>query len=112
MKQDSRRFFLIVCLLLSSVLATVILTVVLMARVLQTIFVPYQFFLVGICVGALAAATLGLIIERREWAPYQVYFVTVMVSVFLLAAVNSVIFKLLGGEQFIRRIIEYSLGRP
>lgn len=106
MRQNSRRFFLITCVLLCVTLAVVLVTFVQMASGLRIIFVSYQFFLIGACVGALAAATLGLIVEREEWTPYRVYFVAVMVSVFLLAAVNSVVFRVLGGEQFLQKLIE------
>ena len=73
---------------------------------LRTAFAPYQFFLIGICVGALIAATMGLIVERDEWSHYRIYFVTVLTSVFLLAVINSVIFRLLEGENFIRRLMK------
>jgi hypothetical protein len=50
-------------------------------------------------------ATIGLIVERGQWSHYRVYFVTVMASVFVLAMINLVIFRVLGGEQFVRKLI-------
>jgi len=105
MIQGSRRFFLITSLLLCLVLTTVLITFGYVAPVLRMAFAPYQFFLIGICVGALIAATMGLIIERSEWSHYRVYFATVLVSVFLLAVVNSVVFRLLEGESFVRKLM-------
>ncbi|UCD57408.1 MAG: hypothetical protein JSV16_16655 [Candidatus Hydrogenedentota bacterium] len=105
MTQNSRRFFLITSVLLCLVLAAVLVTFGYVAPVLRLLFSPYQFFLIGICVGVLIAATIGLVVERDEWTHYRVYFLTVMTSVFLLVVVNSVVFRVLGGEQFIRKLM-------
>jgi hypothetical protein len=105
MEQSSRRFFLITSLLLCLVLIAVLVAFGYLAPFLRTVFAPYQFFLIGICVGALIAATMGLIVERDEWSHYRVYLVTVLTSVFLLAVINSVMFKLLEGEDFIRKLM-------
>ena len=105
MTQSSRRFFLIISFLLCLVLSAVLVTFGYVAPLLRIAFVPYQFFLIGICVGALIAATMGLIVERDKWSHYRVYFVTVLMSVFLLTVVNSVIFRLLEGEDFVRRLM-------
>lgn len=96
--------------MLTSLLLCIVLTAVLvamgyMASALRLVFVPYQFFLMGICVGALILATIGLVAERSEWTHYRLYFFTVMTSVFILVVINSVIFRVLGGEQFIRRLM-------
>jgi hypothetical protein len=77
-----------------------------MAFALRLLFVPYQYFLLGICVGALILATIGLIVDRGQWTHYRTYFATVMVSVFVLVVINFVIYRVLGGEQFVRRLIE------
>jgi hypothetical protein len=69
-------------------------------------FATYQFFLIGVCVGALTLATIGLIVERSEWSHYTIYFIIVMVSVFLLTVINCVIFRILGGEQLIRKLVQ------
>lgn len=106
MREASRRFFLLSGLLLCLVLIAVLVAIGLMAPVLQAAFVPYQFFLTGICVGALLAITTGLIVERNGWSNYRLYFFTVMVSAFLLVVTNLVIFRVLGGEQFIRRLMK------
>ncbi|MBI5116733.1 hypothetical protein HZA56_09695 [Candidatus Poribacteria bacterium] len=105
MTENSRRFFLITCLLLCFVLAAVLVTFSFTASLLHVLFAPYQFFLIGICIGALAMAALGLIIDRAEWIHYRLYMMAVMLSVFLFVVTNSVIFRLLGGEQFIRRLV-------
>ncbi|MBI4831067.1 MAG: hypothetical protein HY801_05835 [Candidatus Lindowbacteria bacterium] len=105
MTENSKRFFLIACLLLCFVMVAVIVTFSYAASLLHVLFAPYQFFLIGICIGALAMATLGLMIDRGEWLHYRLYLTTVMVSVFLLVVANSVIFKVLGGEQFVRRLV-------
>ncbi|RJP64094.1 MAG: hypothetical protein C4532_19940 [Candidatus Abyssobacteria bacterium SURF_17] len=109
MKEASKRFLLLSSLLLCLVLAAILVAIGLLAPVLQVVFVPYQFFLTGICVGALLAATAGLIVERNGWTNYRLYFCTVMVSVFLLVVANLVIFRVLGGEQFIRRLMKIFL---
>ncbi len=75
------------------------------APVLQLLFVPYQFFLIGICVGALLVATMVLVDGRREWANDRLYFFTVMLSAFLLVVVNLVVFRVLGGGQFLLRLV-------
>ncbi len=106
MAQSSRKAFLITALLLCLVLAAVLTTFSYLAPHLPVLFVPYQYFLIGICTGALVVATLGLIAERSEWTHYRFYFFTVMISVFLLVVTNSVIYRLLGGEQFIRRLMK------
>jgi len=106
MKRNARRFFLISCLALCCVLAVVLLLFSSLAPVLQLLFVPYQFFLIGACVGALLVATVALALNREEWTNYGLYFFTVMMSVFLLVVVNSVVFRVLGGEQFMRRLME------
>jgi hypothetical protein len=106
MTQNSRRFFLIASLLLCFVLIFVLLVFGSMAPMLRLLFVPYQYFLIGICVGALILATIGLIVERGQWTHYGTYFTTVMLSVFVLVVINSVIFRVLGGEQFVRKLIE------
>ena len=105
MGQNLKRFFLTVCILLSFVLTTVLTTVGYMASILVT-FGAYQFFLIGVCVGALTLATVGLIVEREQWNPYKTYCITVMVSVFLLTVVNCVIFRILGGEHFIQGLVK------
>ena len=104
MTNRTRRFFLLASILLCLILAGVLIAISSMAPVLRLIFVPYQFFLIGMCVGGLIAVTIGLTVERHEWTHYRVYFCTVMASVFLIVVTNSVIFKVLGGEQFIRRL--------
>ena len=106
MTQNSRRLFLIFSLSLCFALVIVLFAFGFGSAVLRLLFVPYQFFLIGICVGALAAVTIGLVAERNEWSHYRVYFFTVMVSVFLLVVINSVIFRVLGGEQFIYRLMK------
>lgn len=106
MTQKSRRFFLISSLLLSIALTLVLFIFGSMASVLKLLFVPYQYFLIGICVGALIIATIGLIVERGQWTHYRTYFLTVMTSVFVLVVINFVIFRVLGGEQFVQRLIE------
>lgn len=105
MTESSIRFFLITSILLCIVLAAVLAVLGLMAPALRLIFVPYQFFLVGICVGALVAATIGLVVERHQWTHYRTYFLIVMTNVFLLVVVNSIIFRVLGGQQFIRKLM-------
>ena len=110
MTQKTRKFFLLTSLLLCFVLAAVLLIFGVMARYLQFLFVPYQFFLIGVCAGALMVATAYLIAERSEWTShYRVYFLTVMVSAFLLVVINAVVFRVLGGEQFIQRLIRVVL---
>jgi len=106
MRRNTRRFFLISCLSLCLVLAVVLAVFSLMAPVLRMLFVPYQFFLIGVCVGALLAATIALASDRGEWTHYKLYFLTVMTSVFLLVVVNLVVFRALGGEQFIRKLVK------
>jgi hypothetical protein len=106
MTQNSRRFLLISSLLLCLALMAVLLVFSSMASVLRLLFVPYQYFLIGICVGALILATIGLIAERNQWTHYGIYFGTVMASVFLLVVINFVIFRILGGEQFVRKLIQ------
>lgn len=105
MKEASRRILLLTSLLLCVVLTAVLATMTYMASALRLVFVPYQFFLMGICVGALILATISLIAERNEWTHYRLYFFTVMTSAFILVVINSVVFRVLGGEQFIRRIM-------
>ena len=110
MTQKTRKFFLLASLLLCFVLAAVLLIFGAMARYLQFLFVPYQFFLIGVCVGALMVAMAYLIVERSEWTShYRVYFLTVMASAFLLVVINAVVFRVLGGEQFIQRLIRVVL---
>ena len=106
MTGKAQRFFLISSLLLCFVLILVLFVFSSMAPVVRHVFVPYQYFLIGICVGALILATIGLIVDRGQWTHYSVYFSTVMTSVFVLAVINLVIFKLLGGEQFVQKLIE------
>jgi len=106
MTEKSRRFFLISSLLLCLVLMLILLVFSSMAPVVRLVFVPYQYFLIGICVGALIAATIGLIVDRGQWTNYSVYFATVMTSVFVLAVINLVIFRMLGGEQFVQKLIK------
>lgn len=110
MEQNLKRFLLLVSFLLIFVLASVLTTLGYMAPALRITFTTYQFFLIGICVGALGLATIGLIINRDEWQDYNVYFVTVMASVFLLAVVNCVIFQILGGEHFVRSLVQVIRG--
>ncbi len=105
MTQNTRRFFLISCIGLCFVLAAVLVTFSSLTPVMQLLFVPYQFFLIGICVGMLLAATIALATDRGEWTHYGIYFVTVMLSAFLLVVVNLVVFRALGGEQFVRRLV-------
>lgn len=105
MTERSRSFFLICSLLLCFVLSLVLLTVGSLASILHALFVPYQYFLIGICVGALTMATLGLIIDRGQWAHYRLYFFAVLLSAFMLVVVNSVIYKVLYGEQFIHKLV-------
>lgn len=97
-------------LLLCFVITAVLVIFGITARYLQFLFVPYQFFLIGVCVGALIVATFYLITVRNEWNNhYSAYFLTVMASVFLLVVINAVVFKVLGGEQFIQRLIRVVL---
>jgi hypothetical protein len=106
MTQNTRGYFLFLCLALCFVLIIILVVLSSLAPILQLRFVPYQFFLIGICVGALLVATLGLAADREEWTHYHLYFFTVLISVFLLIVVNSVVFGALGGEQFVRRLVE------
>ena len=106
MTQNTRGAFLFLCLALCFVLAIILVVLSSLAPALQLRFVPYQFFLIGICVGALLVATIGLAADREQWPSYYPHFFTVMVSVFLLVVVNSVVFGALGGEQFVRRLLE------
>lgn len=106
MRQNTRRLFLVFCLALCFVLVIVLAALSFMAPVLQLLFVPYQYFLIGICVGALMVATLVLTAVREEWTNYRLYFITVMMSVFLLVVINFVVYGALGGEQFVRRLVE------
>lgn len=106
MTQNTRSVFLFLCLALCFVLAIVLIVLSTLAPHLQLRFVPYQYFLIGICVGALLVATIGLAVDREQWPSYYPHFLTVMLSVFLLVVVNSVIFGALGGEQFVRRLVE------
>ena len=105
MTRNTRRLFLLSCIALCFLLAVVLATFSKLAPILQLLFVPYQFFLIGICVGALIVATIVLATNREEWTNYELYFVTVMTSVFLLVVVNSVLYKVLGGEQFMRNLM-------
>lgn len=105
MMRNTRSFFLISCIALCFVLAAVLAVFSSMARTLQLLFVPYQFFLIGICVGALMVATIALAADREKWTNYKLYFLTVMISVFLLVVINSVVFRVLGGEQFVRSLV-------
>lgn len=105
MRQSSKRFCLITCLSLSLVLATVVAAIGYMAPTFRFVFTGYQVFLVGICVGALAMSTLGLIIERNEWNHYRSYFLAVMMGVFVLVVVNCIFFRVLGGEQYVRKLV-------
>jgi hypothetical protein len=106
MTENTRGYFLVLCITLCFVLAIIVVALSSLAPILQLRFVPYQFFLIGICVGALLVATIGLAADREEWTHYRLYFFTVLVSVFLLVIVNSVIFGVLGGQQFVRRLVE------
>jgi hypothetical protein len=106
MTQNSRRLFLVFSLTLCFAIVIVLFAFGFGGSVLRFLFVPYQFFLIGICVGALTAATIGLIAERNEWTHYRVYFFTVMASVFLLVVINSVIFRILGGAEFVYRLMK------
>ncbi len=106
MTQKIRRFFLISSLLLCITLMLVLFVFGSMASVLRLVFVPYQYFLIGICVGALIIATIGLIVERGQWTHYRIYFLTVMTSVFVLVVINLVVFRVFGGEQFVHRLLE------
>jgi hypothetical protein len=76
-----------------------------MAPTFRFVLAVYQFFLIGICVGVLMASTVGLIIERSEWNHYRMFFYTVMISVLVLVVVNCIIFRVLGGEQFVRNLV-------
>ena len=105
MTPNTRRLFLISCLALCAVLLGVLTTFSLLASAIHPLFIPYQFYLIGICVGALAVATIILAVEREKWAHYRVYFVTVLASAFLIVVINSIVFKVLDGEQFIRRLV-------
>ncbi len=105
MEQNLKRFLFLVCISLNFVLMVVLVALSYMAPAFRYTFVTYQFFLVGVCVGALALATVGLIVERTKWIQYKTYFAVVMLSVFLLAVVNSVVFRILGGEQFLRKLV-------
>ncbi len=105
MRQSSKRFFLITCLSISLVLAIVVAAIGYMAPTFRFVFAAYQVFLVGICVGALAASTVGLIIERGEWNHYRSYFLAVMMSVFVLVVVNCIFFRVLGGEQYVQKLV-------
>lgn len=100
------KFLFLISLSLCFVLTTVLLTMYFAGPSLRFVFAPYQFFLIGMCMGALAAATVGLIVERSEWPSYGIYFATVMVSVFLLMVLHSVIFRVLGGGQFMRSLMK------
>jgi hypothetical protein len=106
MTQKTRGVFLFLCLALCFVLAIILVVLSSLAPALQLRFVPYQYFLIGICVGALLVATIGLSADREQWPNYYPHFFTVMLSVFLLVVVNSVVFGALGGEQFVRRLVE------
>jgi hypothetical protein len=106
MEQNLKRFLLLICVSLSFVLATVLTTLGYVTPALRLTFTTYQFFLVGVCVGALSLATVGLILERDEWTHYRMYFIAVMASVFLLTVINCVIFRVLGGEHFIRNLVK------
>ncbi|RJP21807.1 MAG: hypothetical protein C4520_09120 [Candidatus Abyssobacteria bacterium SURF_5] len=105
MEQNLKRFFLTVCISLSFVVFAFLSALGYMAPAVRLTFTTYQFFLVGVCVGALLLSTIGLIIKRSEWSHYNTYFITVMISVFLLTMINCVIFRVLGGEQLIRRLV-------
>jgi hypothetical protein len=106
MEQNLKRFLLLVSFMLIFVLVTVLTTLGYMAPALRITFTTYQFFLIGACVGALTLATVGLIMKRDEWNNYIVYFVTVMASVFILAVINCVVFQILGGEHFVRSLVQ------
>lgn len=106
MTENSRNIFLISSLLLCFVLALVIVTLSVVAPAIHLLFVPYQFFLLGICVGALTFATISLAMNREAWTNYRLYFGTIMLSAFLLVVANSLIFSVLGGKQFVRRLAE------
>ncbi len=106
MTRNTRRFFFISCLALCLTLVMVLLVFSAMAPLIHLLFVPYQFFLIGACVGALLAATIALASDRKEWSHYRLCFATVMISAFLLVVVNCVVFRVLGGEQFIRRLVD------
>lgn len=105
MKDSSKRFFLVVSLSLCFVLTAVLVTLGSVGPALRLVFATYQFFLIGVCVGALAAATVGLMVEREDWTHYRTYFAIVMISAFLLVVVNSVIFRVLDGEHFVQRLL-------
>ncbi len=105
MTEKTRRFFLFSCLALCSVLFVTLIVFSGTAPVLQLLFVPYQYFLIGICVGALLVATMVLAADRREWTDYRLYFFTVMLSVFLLVVINLVVFRVLGGGQFMLKLV-------
>ena len=106
MEQNLKRFLLLVSFMLIFVLVTVLTTLGYMAPALRITFTTYQFFLIGACVGALTLATVGLIMKRDEWNNCIVYFVTVMASVFILAVINCVVFRILGGEHFVRSLVQ------
>jgi len=110
MERNLKRFLLLVCVSLSFVVASILVTLGFMAPSLRITFSTYQFFLMGACVGALTLATVGLILEWNEWNHYKAYLGAVMTSVFLLTMVNCVIFRILGGEQFIRRLVKLVWG--
>ena len=101
-----KKLLLLVSVSLSCVLATVLATLGYISPLLRVTFSTYQFFLIGVCVGALALATFELILARDEWTHYESYFLTVMLSVFILAVINCVIFRVLGGEHFIRNLVQ------
>ncbi len=105
MRQSSKRFFLITCLSLSLVLTVVVATLGYITPTFRFVFGAYQFFLIGVCVGALAASTLGLIIERGEWNHYRIYFSVVMMGIFVLVVINCIFFRVLGGEQYVRQFV-------
>ena len=105
MTGQTRRIFLFSCLALCFALVAVLTVFSSAAPILQLLFVPYQFFLIGICVGALMVATIVLAEGRKEWADDRLYFFTVMLSAFLLVVVNLVVFRVLGGGQFLLRLV-------
>ena len=105
MTGKTRRFFLFSCLALCFVLTAVLMLFSRMASAPQLLFVPYQYFLMGICVGALVVSTIVLAADRREWTDYRTYFFTVMLSAFLLVVINLVVFRVLGGKQFMLKLV-------
>jgi hypothetical protein len=105
MTGKTRRFLLFSCLALCSVLVVVLTVFSSAAPILQLLFVPYQYFLIGICVGALLVATMVLATDRGEWTDHRLYLFTVMFSVFLLVVINLVVFRVLGGGQFMLKLV-------